>query len=87
MPPPLSAKDLSGGRTQIVNVWQIPKINRHPVESDEDSAPDSILDTEYCLNWNGDLDDTNDSEDDRAADVESDIEQDESIEVPEHPAQ
>jgi len=38
LPPPLSATDLPGGRTQALNVRRIRKINRHPVESDEDSA-------------------------------------------------
>jgi len=83
LPPPWSAKDLPGGRTQVLNVRQIWRINRHPVKSDEDSAPDSILDTEDWFHWNGDLDDPNDSEDDCAADVESDIDQDNSIEDPE----
>jgi hypothetical protein len=87
LPPPLSAKDLPGGRTQILNVRRIRRINRHPVESDEDSAPESISDTEDWLNWNGDLDNPNDSEDDCAADVESDMEQDNTIEDPESPEQ
>ena len=42
LPPGLSAKDLPGGRTQILNVRRIQKINCHPVESDKDSAPESI---------------------------------------------
>jgi len=52
LPPALSAKNLPGGRTQILNVPQIRRINRHPVESDDDSAPESILDTDDWLNWN-----------------------------------
>jgi len=87
LPPPLSAKDLPGGRTQILNVCWIRRINRHPVESDENSPPESISDTEDWLNWNGGLDNPNDSEDDCAADVESDMEQDNSIEDPESPEQ
>jgi len=62
LPPALSAKDLPGGRTQILNVRRIRRINCHPVESDEDSAPESISDTADWLNWNGDLDNPNDSE-------------------------
>jgi len=54
LPPPLSAKDLPGERTQVLNVRRIRRINRHPVESDEDSASESISDTEDWLNWNGD---------------------------------
>jgi len=80
--PPLSAMDLPGGRTQILNVLRIRRINRHPVESDEDSAPESILENDDCLNWTGDIDNPNDSEDDCMADVESDIQQDNSIEDP-----
>jgi hypothetical protein len=41
-PPALYAKDLPGGRTQILNVRCIRRINRHPVESNEDSARESI---------------------------------------------
>jgi len=83
LPPPLSAGDLPGGWTQLLNVHQIERINRHPVESDQDSAPESISYTEDWLHWNGDWDNPNDSEDDCAADVKSDIEQDNSIEDPE----
>ena len=87
LPPALSAKDLPGGRTQILNVRRIRRINRHPVESDEDSAPESISDTEDSLNWNGDLDNPNDSEEDCAADDDSDIEHNNCIEDPECPEQ
>jgi len=50
------------------------QIDRHPAESDEDCSPESISDTENWLNWNGDLDNPNDSEDDWEADNESDME-------------
>ena len=86
-PPALSANDLLGGRTQILNVRRIKKIDRHPAESKEDSAPKSISDTENWLNWNGDLDNPNVSKDDWEADDESDLEQDNVIEDPETPAQ
>jgi len=85
LPPALSAKDLPGGRTQIINVRRIRRINRHPVESDVDSAPESISDTEDWLNWNRDLDNPNDSEDDCAAADESDIQHNNGIEDPECP--
>jgi hypothetical protein len=85
LPPALSAKDVPGGRTQILNVYQIRRINRHPVESDEDRAPECILDTHHWLNWNGDLDNPYDSEDDCAADDESDIGPSNRIEDPEYP--
>jgi len=87
LPPPLSAKDLPGGRTQILNVRRIRRIDSHPVESDEVCAAESISDTEDWLNRNGDLDNPNDSEDDCTADVESDTEQDNGIDDPECPAQ
>jgi len=61
LPPALSAKDLPGGPTQILNVCRIQRINCHPVKSDGDSAPESISDTDDWLNWNGDLDNPNDS--------------------------
>jgi len=87
LPPALSAKDLPGGRTQILNVRRNQRINRHPVESDEDSALESISDTNDWLNWNGDLDHPNDSEDDCEVDDESDIEQTNGIEDSEYPEQ
>jgi len=86
VPPALSAKDLPGGRTQILNVRRIKRIDRHPAESDEDSSPESISDTENWLNWNGELDDPNDSEDDWQADTESDMELDNGSEESETPA-
>jgi hypothetical protein len=54
VPPAWSAKDLPGGRTQVLNVRRIKRIDRHPAESDEDSSPDSISDIKNWLNWNGD---------------------------------
>jgi len=87
LPPALSAKDLPGGRTQILNVRRIRRINRHPVESDDDSTPESISDTDDWLNWNRDLDNRNDSEEDCAVDDESDIEHNNGIEDPEYPEQ
>jgi len=60
-------------------------MNRHPVESDEDSAPECISDSEGWPTWNGDLDDPNDSEDNFAADIQSDIQQDDSIQDRECP--
>jgi len=74
LPPALSAKNLPGERTQILNVCQIRRIIYHPVESDEDSAPESISDTNDWLNWNGDLDNPNNCEEDCPADDESNIE-------------
>jgi hypothetical protein len=80
LPPALSAKDLPGGRSQILNVCQFRRINHHTVESDKDSAPESISDTEDWLNWNGDLDNPNVTKEDCAVDDESDIEPNNGIE-------
>ena len=57
-----------------MNVRRIWRINRRPVESDKDSALESISDTDDWLNRNGDLDNPHDSKDDCAADDESNIE-------------
>jgi len=46
LPPPVSAKDVPGGRKMVLNVRRLRRINHHPVESDEDCAPESIWDTE-----------------------------------------
>jgi hypothetical protein len=74
LPPALTAKDLSRGRTQIFNVHRCRRINCHAVESDVGSAPGNISDTEDWLHWNGTLDNPNNNEDDCVADVESEIE-------------
>jgi len=87
LPPAVSRKDLPEGRTEILNVCPIRRINTHPIESDEDSTHESISDTKNCLNWNRDLDNPNDSKDDCAADDVSDRQQNNGIEDPEGPAQ
>ena len=87
LPSPLSAKGLPGGRTQVLNVHRIRRINRHPVESDGECASETISDTEDWLHCNGDLHNPYDSENDCAADADNDIEQDNSIEDPECPEQ
>jgi hypothetical protein len=80
LPPALSAKDLPGERTQILNVRRIRTINRQPVQSDHDMSPETISDTQDWLNWNGDLDNPNDSDDNCAGADESDIEHNKRIE-------
>jgi len=87
LPPALFAKDLPGGRTQILNVCRIRRMNRHPGERDKNSAPESISDTDDWQNSNVDLDNPNVSEDDCAVDNESDIEQNTGIEDSDYPEQ
>jgi len=71
VPPPLSAKDLPGGRTQVLNVRRLKRIDCQPADSDEDSSPESISDTENWLNYLGN---PINSEDHWEADNESDME-------------
>jgi hypothetical protein len=52
--PAVFAKDLPGGRSLILNISRIRRINLRPVKSDQDSAPDSTVETEDLLNWDGD---------------------------------
>jgi len=87
LPPALSAQNLPEGRTEILNVSRIRRIDRHPAQSNEGSAPESIWDTENWLNWNYNLDDPHGSEDDCEADLEPDIEPFNCIEVPEYAEQ
>jgi len=70
-----------------MNVCQIRRIKLHPVESDEDTVPESISNTEDSLNWNEDLNNPNDCEDNCMANDESDIKQEYSIEDPQCPEQ
>jgi hypothetical protein len=73
VPPAFSAKYLPGGRTQLLNARGIKWIDCHSAGSDEDSACESILDTENYLDCNGHLDNWNISADDWEADNEFDI--------------
>jgi hypothetical protein len=85
LPPAFSAKNLPGGRSQILNVRQIRRINSHPVESQEDCTPESTSKTYDWLNWNDNVDNPNDIEDYCAADDESDIQHNKGIKDPECP--
>jgi len=77
--PALSAKDLPGGQTQVLNLCRTKQIDRHAAESYEDSPPGNIPDTENWLDRNEDLDNPNNSEDNWEADNESEIELDNGI--------
>jgi hypothetical protein len=57
------------------------------VESDDGSAPECISQTADWLNWNGDLDNPNDSEDDCTVEIESDMEQENCIQDLKSPEQ
>ena len=70
-----------------MNARCMKQIDCHAAESDEDRSPDSISDTETWLNWHGDLDNSNDSEDDWEADNKSDIKLDNSSDDSEIPEQ
>jgi hypothetical protein len=83
LPPALSANDLLGGWTQILNIRRIRRIHSHQVESDDDCATGSISDREDSLNWNCDFDNPIDSEDDCAADDESNLKPNNGIQDPE----
>jgi hypothetical protein len=84
--PGLSAKNLPGGQTQVLNVRRTKRINCHPAESHEQTSPESISYTTNWLNQNKELDNPNVSEDDWEADNDSDMELDngsEDSEIPE----
>jgi hypothetical protein len=85
LPPALSPKFIPGGQTQKFNVRKVQRFKRYPVDSDKCCSPASISDTENWLHWNGDWDNQNDSDDDRAGDDESDIELNNCIEDSECP--
>jgi hypothetical protein len=70
-----------------LNLRRISSRNRHPVHSDDSSTPQRISDHHDWLNWNGDLYNQNGSEDDCAADIESEMEQDKRIEQLDSPEQ
>jgi len=59
LPPAWSAKDLHEGQTQVLNIRQIYRNDRHAAECGEDSAPRSISDTENLLDMNGESDNPN----------------------------
>jgi len=87
LPPALSAKNLPGEQTQVLNVRRIRRIDRHPTKCDQDSTHQSVCNTQNLFTWNGDLDNPNQSKDNCVADDESDEELDNGIkalECPEH---
>jgi len=87
LPPALCAKDLPGGQTRMLNVRRMGNMNRHLLESDKDSANETISDSDDWQNWNGKLDNPNDSEEECAGDDQSNIQHNNCIEDPECPEQ
>jgi len=87
LPLALSEKDLCEGWTKVLNVRQMKRIDCHPAESDEDGAPESILNTDNCLDYNDVMHNPNWREDDGEADDECDEVQDNGIEDPDGPDQ
>jgi len=87
VPPALFARNLTGGQAEVLTVRWVKRIDRHPAKSDEDSSPENISGTANWLHWNGNLDNPNDSEDDWAADNESEMELDSGSEHSEIPEQ
>jgi len=85
--PGLSAKNLSGWRTQKFTVHQIRRTDCHPLESHEDTKHGNISNTEKFLTWKDNLDIPTDTEDNCITDIEADTEQDNYIEDPESPGQ
>jgi len=81
LPPALTMKNIPAQPTQVLNVRWMKRINHHAAESKEDSAPGIISDTNNWLNWNGDLENTDMSEDNWQAGDESDVDLHNSIEV------
>jgi hypothetical protein len=70
LPASLPQTELPDGRTQILNVRRIRRINRSALESDQESTSDMDTDSEDWLNWDGDVDDlTNDESEHSAAET------------------
>lgn len=85
-PPGMSAQDLTGGRSQVLNVPNINRIDHRPAKYDKDIVPDCIADTNNWYDWNGDLGNPNDREVNLEADNESDKEQENGIGNSDSPA-
>jgi hypothetical protein len=87
LPPAVSANDLPGGQTEILNGCQIRSIDNSPVEGDSDHVPQMISDMNHWLNWNGDFTNPSDGEHNCVEDDDFDIEYVNDIQDPETPEQ
>jgi len=87
LPSALSANDLPGGGTKVLNVRRTNRIHHQLANSDVDSALECISDPKDQLCWNGDLDDPIESKEEWEADDKTNAELIGPIEVPEYPEQ
>jgi hypothetical protein len=71
LPPVLSANDLPSGRTQVLNVCQVKRIDCHPAKSIKNCTLERLSYTEIWLYCSDDLDIATRSEDD--CDVYNDL--------------
>jgi len=83
--PALAAEDLPGGRTQVINLRWTQRIDRHRIDSVQDSTNERDPDNENILKPIGNFYDPNGSEEDYKVPLESDIKLDNGIEDPESP--
>jgi hypothetical protein len=63
LPPALSAMNLPGGQTKVLNVHDIRQINCHPSKSEDDRAAESNSHTERWPILKGNVDNPNKTED------------------------
>jgi hypothetical protein len=74
LPPALSTKDLSGGRTKVLNFSQNNTFDRHPAKGCQDGVPEYSTNTGNLLYQDGDFKNPMENEDDWEADNGSDME-------------
>jgi hypothetical protein len=84
-PKNLSAKDLSGGQTQILSVRQIRTINHYPLKYHEDIAKASIRQMQNSLHFSRDLDSPKYCESNCQTDVDYDTQSDKGSEDQKRP--
>lgn len=83
--PSISANDLHGRQTVVLNVHCVLRIDPDPAKNINHSAPESISDNEHLLNWDGYQDNSKLNKDDLEAEEETEQELDNAIEHAETP--
>jgi hypothetical protein len=73
LPKSLPLTELQNGKTQVLNVRRIPRINRQPGLTDEESAGEDNTDTEDWLHWDGDMESGAEDESDSSTDDEHEM--------------